>query len=85
MSTMIEIGKSYLFHTHLGIWLGKVAAISLDQIQIDSCSWIPDQGRMSECVKKGTYNECEPLGDGVVIPSGFIAVPWRHALPTKVK
>lgn len=82
---MIEIGKAYLFHTHLGIWLGTVAAVQPDEVKLDTCSWIADQGRMGACVRSGSYNECEFVGDGVVIPRGFIAVPWRHELPSADK
>lgn len=81
MSSLVKVGSSYLFHTPLGIWLGTVAHVEPDEVLVNECSWIPDQGRMNECVTKGTYNECEPVGDGVVIPRGFIAVPWRHKLP----
>lgn len=82
---MIEIGKAYLFHTPLGIWAGRVAATDLDSVTLDECSWIADQGRMGECVRTGSYRECEYVGDGVGIPRGFISVPWRHPLPTADK
>ncbi len=77
----MEIGNSYLFHTHLGIWLGRVVHIEPDEVTLDECSWIADQGRMGACVRNGTYNECEFVGNGVVVPRNAIKVPWRHALP----
>lgn len=82
---LIKQGQAYLFHTALGIWLGKVAAVEMDEIVLDECSWIPDQGRMHECVAKGTYNECEPVGNGVVLRGMSIAVPWKHKLPREAK
>jgi hypothetical protein len=83
---MIELDKSYLFHTSLGIWLGRVVAATPDFVTLNTASWIPDQGRMNECVARGTYNECEPIGDGVMIQlGGVVIVPWRHPLPTTVK
>ncbi len=82
---MVKVGSSYLLHTPLGIWLGKVSAVEPDEVMLDSCSWIPDQGRMGECVKTGSYVECEYVGDGVIVPRGFIAVPWRHKLPKTTK
>jgi hypothetical protein len=84
-SVMIEIGKAYLFHTHLGIWLGRVRLVDPDEVCLDECSWIPDQGRMSECVAKGTLTEVEPVGDGVIVPRTAIKVPWKHPLPKKAK
>ena len=82
---MIEIGKSYLFHTPLGIWAGVVAAIDVDSVTLNQCSWIADQGRMGMCVRTGSYKESEYVGDGVGIPRGFISVPWLHALPGQDK
>ena len=78
---MIEIGKAYLFHTHLGIWLGKVREITPDEVLLDCCSWIEDQGRMGACVRNGTWNTNEYVGDGVVVPRNAIKVPWNHKLP----
>lgn len=82
---MIEIGKAYLFHTHLGIWLGRVASVGPDEVALNECSWIADQGRMGACVRGGTYNEGEFVGDGVVVPRNSIKVPWRHPLPKEDK
>ena len=83
---MIEIGKSYLFHTHLGIWLGKVIAQTMTTATLDECSWIPDQGRMGECLARGSLSEIEYVGSGVIVPTdGTIKVPWPHKLPTKSK
>jgi hypothetical protein len=82
---MLEIGKAYLIHTHLGIWLGVVRNVTPDEILLDSCSWVADQGRMGACVREGTILESEYVGDGVIVPATAIKVPWRHDLPTKDK
>lgn len=82
----MEIGKSYLVHTHLGIWLGRVVAQTMTTATLDTCSWIPDQGRMSQSVSKGNLDEVEFVGDGVIVPTdGTIKVPWKHKLPDKSK
>lgn len=80
-TSMLEIGKAYLFHTHLGIWLGKVSKVQPDEVMLDECSWIPDQGRMGASVRAGSLIEIEFVGDGVIVPRNAIKVPWRHALP----
>jgi len=81
VSAAPQIGLSYLFHTVLGIWVGKVAAVGDTHVSLDQCSWIADQGRMGNSVRTGTYSECEFVGDGVLVPRDSIAVPWRHGLP----
>ncbi|HEY1813031.1 MAG TPA: hypothetical protein VGG74_11860 [Kofleriaceae bacterium] len=78
-----EIGKAFLVHTHLGIWLGRVRGLSLDEVTLDACSWVADQGRMGGCVRDGSITESEFVGDSVVVPRNSIKVPWRHELPTK--
>ena len=81
----MEIGKAYLFHTHLGIWLGTVTHVTHDEVTLDTCSWIAEQGRMGTCVRTGTIQESEFVGDGVIVPRNGIKVPWTHTLPTKDK
>jgi hypothetical protein len=83
---VIEIGKAYLFQTVTHYLTGRVVALSPTHATLDDAAWIPDTGRLNECVAKGTHNECEPLGDGVLVPVGStIVIPWRHDLPKKVK
>lgn len=79
------VGQSYLVHTHLGIWLGRIAAMSIDEVVLDACSWVADQGRMGACVRTGSISESEFVGDGVIVPRNAIKVPWRHALPVEDK
>lgn len=76
-----RIGNSYLFHTVLGIWLGRVVSIGDKHAMLDQCSWIADQGRMGISVRDGKYEEAEFVGDGVMVPIDAIVVPWRHPLP----
>lgn len=75
------VGDCYLFHTVLGIWLGRVAALGDRHATLDQCSWIADQGRMGVSVRDGKYTEAEFVGDGVMVPMDAIIVPWRHSLP----
>lgn len=78
----LVVGSAFLFHTHLGIWLGRINALTLDEVTLDDCSWVADQGRMGECVRNGKLVEAEFIGAGVVVPRNSIKVPWRHSLPT---
>lgn len=79
---MIALGKKYLFHTHLGIWLGVVVEIDASEVVLNQCSWIAEQGRMGTCVLQGVWTRNEFVGDGIIVPRGGITVPWRWPLPT---
>jgi hypothetical protein len=82
----MELDKSYLFMTVTHYFTGKIVVISPTEITLNTCAWIPDTGRLNECIANGTFAECEPVGDGVVIPrNGTFAFPWKHKLPTAVK
>jgi hypothetical protein len=81
----MKIGETYLFHTHLGIWLGRVNYITVDEVVIDEASWVPDQGRMGPSVREGSLKEVEFVGDGIEVPRHAIKVPWRHPLPKEDK
>lgn len=85
----MEDGKTYLVHTHLGLWLGRVRSQTMDDVVLDQCSWVASQGRMGANVTAGTWDsnsESEFVGDGVIVPkSGTIRVPWLHALPTTTR
>lgn len=78
---MIERGKKYLIHTHLGIWLGEVVDVDHSEVKLNTCSWVHRQGRMGASVRNGTALNTEYVGDGVIVPRA-IAVPWHHDLPT---
>lgn len=79
------VGQKYLFMTVTHYFTGEIAEVTPGQFTINKAAWIPNTGRLSECIQKGTVQECEPVGDGVVIPRPCIAIPWHHALPLTVK
>jgi hypothetical protein len=83
----IEPGDSYKIHTFLGIYVGRVVALNPGHThaKLDCCSWIPDEGRMGEAMRKGALAEVEFLGDGVMVPLSGVIMPWRHRLPTETK
>ena len=82
---MLVPGNAYLFHTHLGIWLGRVRVATMDEVTLDQCSWVHRQGRMGSSVREGTLENHEFVGDGVIVPRNAIKVPWIHDLPGKDK
>lgn len=84
---MIEPGSSYKFHTFLGIFVGRVVDMDATHAKLDCCSWIADEGRMSECMANGAKacKEIEFVGDGVIVPMSGVTMPWRHDLPKATK
>jgi hypothetical protein len=77
----MEIGKAYKIHTHLGIWLGRVVHVDPDEITLDQCSWIADEGSMEECTRNGKIVSSDFIGDGVIVPRQGVKIPWQHELP----
>lgn len=88
MDEAIEIGESYLFHGRM-IYLGRVVEITLMDIVVEKCSWMPEMGRrmgelLAEGINENTEIECAPPFDQVTLPRGsFARFPWRHPLPDK--
>lgn len=85
--TAIQVGQKYLIRTPTVYHLGEVVRVTSTEVVLNTCSWIADTGRFNECLKLGTYKECEPMGDGVIVPRCNISdmSPWNHALPTVPK
>ena len=85
------IGEAYLFRLVTFFWIGRVQAVTDQEIVIKEASWIPDTGRYHEALEKGLDGgisgdpECEPVQGAVVLGRGALidAVPYPHALPRK--
>lgn len=80
---MLENGRQYKVHTHLGIYIGILIDQSMDEIKLDRCSWVENEGRMGACTRNGEIVASEFLGDGIVLPRASIKMPWPHRLPTE--
>lgn len=66
--------------------VGEVKKVIGRFVQLKNASWIPDTGRFMECIKDGTFNEVEPVGDAFVNMDTVVDFfPWKHTLPTKQK
>jgi len=87
LSHSFEVGKSYLIRTVTMYYTGFLAAVTDSDLVLKDAAWIPDTGRFSEALAKGTLNEVEPFRSSVIIPRGGIidATIWEHALPRDVK
>lgn len=78
-------GDSYIFNTHLGVWIGVIVDITPDEVVLDRASWVANTDRFHEFVRDGTYKELEFCGDGVIVPRACVKIPWKHKLPETSK
>jgi hypothetical protein len=58
--TPFKIGVKYLIRTVTMIYTGKLEKIYNKELVFSTCAWIPDTGRWSDAVEKGTFSEIEP-------------------------
>jgi hypothetical protein len=80
----IEKGRKYKVHTHLGIYIGVLVHATMDELTLDTCSWVEHEGRMGHFTRTGMGHEAsEFLGDGIVVPRNSVKMPFRGDLPTE--
>lgn len=78
------IGKKMFFRTVTYHCLGKVIKIIGSFFQLETASWIPDDGRFMQFIKEGKLNEVEPVGTMFInITTVVDMFLWKHSLPTK--
>jgi hypothetical protein len=84
-----EIGENYFIRTVTHHYTGKLTDVFEHELVLKGTSWIPDDGRFTQAVEKGTFNEVEPypkekkviIGRGAILDATTIDFP----LPTKQK
>ena len=80
------IGQSWFIRTVTYHVLGRITKRIGNMFLLEEASWIADSGRFSDCIKKGTLSEVEPVGPCLVnIDSIIDAFPWNFALPDSQK
>lgn len=80
------IGQCWFIRTVTYHILGRITKRIGNLYLLEEASWIADSGRFSDCIKKGTLSEVEPVGPCLVnIDSIVDAFPWNFALPTDQK
>lgn len=62
-----EIGKNYFIRTVTHHYTGRLVAVTRYELVMEDVDWIADDGRFSEAMKTGNYNEVEPFPDGRVL------------------
>jgi hypothetical protein len=62
-----KIGKIYFIRTVTHHLTGRLIKVFPQELVIEDAAWIADDGRFSDALKKGEFNEVEPFPDGPVI------------------
>lgn len=80
------VGGKYFFRTVTYFLTGEVKKVVGRFIYLKNAAVIFDTGRFMECIKNGTINEVEPVGEAFVnLDSVTDFFPWKHKLPSDQK
>ena len=83
-----EIGKNYFIRTVTHHHTGKLVDVTPTELVLENAAWIADDGRLTEALATGKFNEVEmlPVGSRVIIGRGLLidalVVPF---IPTSQK
>lgn len=82
-----EIGQKYFIRTVTYFLTGEVTDIKDKFLVLKDAAWIADTGRFADALKKGEFNEVEPVETTVFVNTESIvdAYVWTHALPRTQK
>jgi hypothetical protein len=62
-----RVGKAYFVRTVTHHYTGKLVAVHQQELVLTDVAWIADDGRFTQALAKGEFNEVEPFPDGEVI------------------
>ena len=83
------IGKNMIVRTVTMIYTGRLKRVTLNDLVLVDCSWIPETDRYMQFVETGSVKECEPYPEGreVFINRGALLdmCELREALPRSQK
>lgn len=85
----MPVGKVVFVRTVTHHYVGRVAAVSEEEVALESASWVADDGRFSTAMSEGTLQEVEPYPPNrrvVLNRSSFCDwCEWPFELPTAAK
>lgn len=69
-----EIGKNYFVRTVTHHHTGKLVEVTPTELVLTDAAWIADDGRLTDALKTGNFNEVEmfPTGSRVIIGRGSL-------------
>lgn len=69
-----NIGKNYFIRTVTHHHTGKLVCVTDTELVLENAAWIADDGRLTDSLKSGDFNEVEmfPVGSRVIIGRGSL-------------
>lgn len=69
-----NIGANYFLRTVTHHHTGKLVQVTAQELVLENAAWIADDGRLTEALKTGSFNEVEmfPANSRVIIGRGSI-------------
>ena len=84
-----EVGKNYFIRTVTHHYTGRLVEVTEHELWLEDAAWIADDGRFTQAVGGGKFNEVEPFPSGrcVAIGRGALldATVFVNSLPTSQK
>jgi len=82
-------GKKYFIRTVTHHYVGLCVGTLDGFVQLKNASWIADDGRFSQAMKSGVFDEVEPYPTGMVVSVGIGSiidfVEFSQELPVEQK
>ena len=80
-----KVGDTIFIRTVTHHYTGRVVAADKSFVALADAAWIAEDGRFTQTIADGTFNEVEPYPDTVVVRISLGAVvdwcEWLHDLP----
>ena len=82
-----KIGANYFIRTVTHHHTGRLVAVTPTELVLEDAAWIADDGRLTDALKTGTFNEVEmfPKGPVIVGRGSLIDAVEITSIPTSQK
>jgi hypothetical protein len=82
-----KIGANYFIRTVTHHHTGRLVQVTAQELVLEDAAWIPDDGRLSESLKSGNFNEVEmfPKGRVIIGRAALIDALEISTIPTSTK
>lgn len=83
----LRVGNNVFIRTVTHHYTGQIVKLTDTEIVLVDAAWIADDGRFSNALKTGVFNDVEPYHAPVSVGRGAVCdvTDWTHKLPRDVK